>query len=504
MPNVIAFDGGLSLRIDPSLIKNNQAQHLVNVDTNPIILKSSKNFTKIDIPIGHYAKKFANVWLGSNKARQYVEYENILYFTEDSSEAKYYHNGSAKKLGIDRPTKLNVTDLDTLNTGKLSAGTIKYILTYYNSELDIESAGSDISDEKSIIADKSIRLRNLPVSIDSQVTHKRLYRLGANLTSPTLVAEIENSKTIYIDDTPDTEATRILTTTNSYPAEIGMTHLVESYSIFFGLVNNELRFSNIDEPHGWPPENSFKLREIGTGLLVIPQGILIFTNNLTYLLRGNNLDNFTLLLISEHQGCINGNTCSVVKNAPLWVSYDGICTFQNGYVQVISKSLLGKLNLSVKQSTVYDEQYILLKQDGSILILDMRHGIRFYELKYDTNIDGLAVNEGKLYFISSGYLNEAFTGDLVSFDYTSPVFTEGNHTEIKIYNKIYLKCNGAFKVKIFIDETLVLTKDVSGDKTFELTPPVEKQRGYNIYVSISGIGKVYSINIKPLGAQYGN
>ncbi len=503
MPHITAFDGGLSLRVDPSLLKSNEAQHLKNVDPNPIVLKSTTDFASTSISIGSYAKYFGDVWLSSSNPRQYIEYENVLYYTEENKFAGYYSNGNARTLGIERPDKIT-SELRGVGSDIL-IGVFTYTLTYYNSDNGFESANSEYSEKFTVTEGNYVSFSDLPVSIDPKVTHKRLYMLGGSFETPVLVAEIANS-VIHTTNTPtdDIQNVRLLQTFKNYPPDLGMQFLVEAYGIFFGLVGSEVRFSDLDKPNAWPKENVFKLRGIGTGLLVIPQGILIFTQNLTYLLVGTNIKSFSLMLVSEYQGCINGDACSVVRNAPLWVSYDGICTIQNGYVQVISRMLLGKTTLDVKQSVVYDEQYFLLRQDGSILVLDIRNGFRFYELLFTEKVDGLTVSKGVLYFISRGVLNEAFIGDPLEFEYTSPVFTDGDHTEIKKYNKVFIRANGDFIVKLYIDENLALTKSISGNKTFDLTPPTNKQSGYNFYVNITGIGTVYSIRAKPLGTQYGN
>ena len=38
------FDGGLSTRVDPTLIQLNSAQVFINVDPNSVVLKSAKNY----------------------------------------------------------------------------------------------------------------------------------------------------------------------------------------------------------------------------------------------------------------------------------------------------------------------------------------------------------------------------------------------------------------------------------------------------------------------------
>lgn len=624
MTQVNNFDGGLSLRIDPSLIKVNEAQRLVNVDPNPVVLRSGKAFTASNTNIGNNFYNFNNSWVSSANYRDYVEYESRLYYTESGQTPKVYTT-SEYKLGIDKPSSEPAVDnsnnpivdengkqfkgivvqkstldnnsipvtlqqtafgnlpagtvnykitlvsnnvnvhtvdksiavsgsnisvslafaqnfgtkvrvyrgysgtyrlvseltlelatevIDKVNdisanleysTGSATVeGTVRYAETFYNNNLDFESAPSLYTEEYSVLNGELIRLTNLATTTDTQVTHRRIYRLGGNLVSMVRIAELPISQTEYFDYTSDINATEVLTTQNHYPPESNMHSLTEMYSIFFGIVDNELRFSEIDEPNVWPPENSLKLRQNGTGLLVIPQGLLVFTKTMTYLLTGTNKAQFSLILVSEQQGCLTNKSCQVVKNAPLWVSHDGICTLESGYISVLSKPLLGKTYFDVAQSIVYDEQYFLLKADGSLFVLDMRSGFRFYELNYEANIDGLAVYDGQLYFASGGKLCTAFTGAELSFQYISPVYIDGNHAEAKMYHHIYIRANGTFTVKLYIDSELALTKELSGNKTFDLMPPTDKQRGYACHFEIEGTGIVYTLDTQPLGVQNGS
>lgn len=623
MTQVNNFDGGLSLRIDPSLIKINEAQQLVNVDPNPVVLKSARTFTASEIDISDSFYKFKDTWISDNN-RDYVEYEDKLYFTEADNKPQKFTHIKAYNLGIDAPVKVlavddqgepllddqgeqfnglafnkddlsehshipvaissatdgdlpvstltkykisfladdkniysinkeftttdtavkfvfekysgikirlhreyngtyyklasitldeqrTITDLvldisgnDIYQEDQTAKGVIQYTVTYYNENDGTESAPMEYSNELNINAGTVIKVLNIPLSDDAQVTHRRLYRLGGNLINMTLVAELDNNTDHYYDYTSDVNATEILTTQKHYPPENTMHSLTEAYSIFFGIVDNEVRFSEIDEPDVWPPENSIKLGKNGTGLLPIPQGLLMFTESETYLLTGTNKAQFSRLLITKRQGCLTHKSCQVVKNAPLWVSHEGICTLQSGYVQVLSKPLLGKTLFDIKQSSVYDEQYILLKNDGTLFILDMRAGFRFYELNFSTIITGIGTFEGKLYLANNGKLCEAFTGDLLAFSYTSPQYIENNHAESKMYNNVYIRANGTFTVKMYIDNELVLIQSIDGNTTFDLTPPTDKQRGYSCHFNIEGTGTIYTIDTNPLGRQNGS
>lgn len=622
MAQVNNFDGGLSLRIDPSLIKVNEAQHLVNVDPNPVVLCSAKTFTtvvpSVDVASSFY--RFKNSWVSDNNT-DYVEYEDSLYSTQVGSKPQKFDAVKSYDLGISAPIPVLavdssdipildvqgeqfkglvikpvdflpgfITSISAKDNGDLIVGeynykittvnnhnntsevnksftlgsgsaieikieelssvkvrvyreyngtyykiadttlderkvitdlkldisnnvqytairttksTLQYTVTYYNEADGTESAPMKYSNELEVSHGTVINVTNIPKSDDAQVTHRKIYRLGGNLIGMTLVAKLDNTIDSFYDYTSDINATEVLTSQNHYQPDSNMHSLTEAYSIFFGIVGNEVRFSEIGEPDVWPPENSIKLGKAGTGMLPVTQGVLLFTQNETYLLTGTNKAQFSRILITKRQGCLANKSCQVVKNTPLWVSHEGICTLQNGHVQVLSKPLLGRTSIDVLQSTVYDEQYFLLKTDGTLLVLDVRSGFRFYQLKFTDSIGGVGTFEGKLYFAVGGKLSEAFTGDNMTLEYTSPLFIEGNHSNHKMYNNVYIRANGVFTVKMFIDGELALTQDISGNTTFDLTPPTDKQRGYGCHFNIVGVGTVYTINNKILGKQNG-
>lgn len=617
MTTISSFDGGISIRIDPSLIKINEAQTLVNVDPNPIILSSAKGSTSLSIAAKDYIYKLNNVWYSSNNARNYLEFNGTLYYTE-SGRAYYIKNNESYNLGIEKPESVkaydsnnnpivgsdnqqfiglsfNIEDYDfskisksfITTSGNLPSdnynykltvvrgyddvaesnfvfsvaggaiitlsGTkglklrlyrdysgykkiaevtlgdtpnviydtvfqlptigafsglknltvsIQYTVTLYNLNNGYESPPLDYSKEYEINTGKSVRIRNFPTTTDQQVTHYRLYRIGGSLTSMGLIAEIPVNSFEYIDVASDIEATSILESFSYYPSPEGISFIDQAYGIFFGIVGNELRFTDIGMPNSWPPENSFKLSDIATGVLAIPQGILVFTKTTTNIILGTNKTQFTKTLISSKIGCLIGHSCQVVKNSPIWVSYEGICTLQNGYVQVLSKPLLGKITFLVKQSVLYDEQYILLLDSGELYILDLRNGFRFYTIKIP-NLTGIYSDGEKLYGVISGTLHTLFTGELLSLEYLSPVLIEDNHSEYKVYNNIYIRSKGNFTVTVYIDDENVLTKEITGNTTHDIKVPASKQRGYSCSLKIVGIGKVYTIDLKALGRQNG-
>ena len=97
------FDGGLSTRLDASLIKSNEAVVYSNIDNTAHTLKNTSSFTKSSIEATDNAYKFKGNWLSSVNERDYVEYGGKLYFTEQDSVPKKFNGTVTSNLGIAAP-----------------------------------------------------------------------------------------------------------------------------------------------------------------------------------------------------------------------------------------------------------------------------------------------------------------------------------------------------------------------------------------------------------------
>ena len=274
-----------------------------------------------------------------------------------------------------------------------------------------------------------------------------------------------------------------MSSSDHLPLPSGAVGLIEYQSIFFAILGDRVVYSDIGEPNVFPPNNDIDFRRSVTGLLPISEGVLVFTEAETYILTvGVNLEltppiEITRPLITDTQGCINRRSCRNLKNVPLWISNDGICTFENGFVQVISRTLLGKHRYDIKDSAVYDQQYILLLQDNSFLIFDYRtNNINFHKVSNTGfTVESLHADSGNLYMVgrSSGSDNLVYTvfggSDNMSMNYESVSITEGSNSVVKYYDKIYIKYKGNISFSLYVNggATPILSKSLeSSDELY--------------------------------------
>ncbi|PIR06686.1 MAG: hypothetical protein COV55_02935 [Candidatus Komeilibacteria bacterium CG11_big_fil_rev_8_21_14_0_20_36_20] len=499
------FSGGLATRKDETLVMPNEALLYKNIDNAKGNLTSIKDYTLSGTAIDRWFYKFSDTWYSSTNDREYIEYNNKLYWSEKENYAQKVVSGTVKPLGITAPT-VKLTTVDG-GTGSISTSseTLQYMYTFYDSSEGIESAPSPVSDELSLSANKEVDISDFQTSSNVFVDKIRIYRIGADATDFTLIVEIDNGDTTYTDNIQTINAIGTILSTYDYtPPPVGLRYFTEAYGIIFAAKNNYLYFSEIGLPDAWPAANTILISGIITGIAAIPDGLAIYINSKAYLLLGTSSANFRLVLLSAEHGCINHNTIKVVKNTLIWVSSDGICSLSGG-IQVVTKEKLGRISLNTISATVYSEQYMLTLTDGSLFIFDLRFNpFIFKTIEFNTvEVYNLGVFDNVLYGVINEQIATLFTGRQIDFYYESPVLADGEPSNIKLYNNIYVSAEGEFLFDIYIDGVKVLNKKLNGDRIFELKVPQEYQRGSDIQFKIQGTGVIKEIEYKIAGRENG-
>lgn len=525
------FNGGLSTRMDASLIASNEAVRYINIDNTDVTLKSANDFKRTSQEARDYFYKFKNRWLTSYVPRDYLEYDSVLYYTEENNKAQKTKDGLViRNLGIYAPISNPLFEVDNVTpvldgNGNQVIGpyavaddpdvgespisatdlVVTYCYTYYNSDDDTESAPSPLGNELTLVAGKVVILSNLKPSNDVQVTHMRIYRLQGGLgTTFQLALQVPNNVTTVRDAIGSTELTRVLDSEDNQPPPLNLKYLTEAYGVLFGVVDNQLYYSKIGKPNYWPPGQSFKFKANITGLLPIQNGIFVFILSQAFMLIGSTIADFEVIPISTEYGCNSHKSCRLVKNQPVWSCLDGIASWSNGYIQVISKDKLGKLTFDIKNTAVWDETYFILDTAGNLLAMDLRFNLlAFKNYDFVDKIIDIGVFDGIFYGIASDTVIEMFNGDSLTFSWRSGKLAEGTITMTKTYNVIYVRYKGEFEFKVFINGKEVINRKLLGEENVEVKVPQDLQRGEFIEFDIVGKGKIWEIEYKPVGRQNG-
>lgn len=392
--------------------------------------------------------------------------------------------------------------LDNDDFGPLD-GTYSYVYTFYDNNKGVESAPSAVSAELEVLGG-AIQVGNLAISSNSTVTHKILYRVGGNVGEFTQVAKLANSVTSYLDEVKDTDLDDTQLSSDSYDAPpSGLKYLIEAYAMLFGVVGTKLYYTPIGVPDAWPGDYYIEIGETITGIGAAANGLLVFTKYKTYLISGTGPTSLIKYLLSGDQGCLSHYSIATTQGSLFWTSTDGICTSSGGIPQVVTKSVLGKVNLDPVRAVVFDEVYYCLNSDGSVLAIDYRYSgavIKWLE----PGVDSLVVANDKLYGHLDGYLYELFAStELEEFKYKSPRLTEGVATVLKTYKKIFIYSKGVIELKVYIDDVLVAVGNYTDEDTHTIQVPQELQRGCFIQFEVTGTGTVYEISYDAGGSKNG-
>jgi len=492
------FTGGLNLRLSPHLIGQNEGVVYTNIDAVKGALAPLNLDTNLGIPVSKYIYNFKDNWISSNSYKDYVEFQEKLYYSDGVSIPQKSINGTVyQNLGIKKPSNKPTI---TFNSGTTPfTGTYQYCYTYYNSIDGTESQPSAFSLELSG-AGLSINVTVI-ASTDSQVDKIRVYRLGNNISLMSLVASISNISQTYIDIWPDTSIDgSILDSYNNGQAPVGLNYLTEANAMLFGAVKDKLWYSEVAYVNSWNDFNYIDFDSEITGIGNTQNGLLVFTKYKTYIVTGNSPSTLSKYLLDGKQGCISHKSIAFAKNTLVWASSDGICASSGGVIEVISREKLNKINLTnIKDSIVLEDIYYL-SYDNTTIMADFRFGIVFSKL--DISPDSFFLYSDIVYY-SNITLHSMFTSLLPrSLEFTSGLYSDGSITNLKNYKTLYINSTGNLTLSTYINNTLVSTQQlVNGVEEIKL--PQQSRLGYNIRFNILGTGTVNEIEYKAEGRQNG-
>lgn len=496
------FNSGLSTRLAPELISPNEALVCSNVDTLTGQLKSELGPSNEIALIGTNPFYFTegDEWFFNANEIDYLVYQRKLYSVDDVNGARKYIDGTWYNLGIEEPGTASSASVGTGTSGL--DGVYQYTYTYYNETDGTESQPAPLSDELTV-AGEDVNVTYV-ASLDPQVTHIKIYRIGGALLSFQEIAEVANTSGTYNDTSGDLDTTGgVLATSLNGRPPAGLRYLTESYGTFFGAVGSKLYFSrDIGNPNYWPEPNYINFEDTITGVKESGAGVIVCTYYKTYIMTGTNIASFNKQLLSASQGCINYKTMVSLGGEVLFVSTDGICAASGGGVQVLSRNKLGVQFFDTINAIAHKEVYYVQLADNSILALDIRFGGIFK--KFDFNTTWLVLANDKLYGSIAPAVFELFACNQVEYTYSTGNITDGASSMLKSYDEIYLSLEGEHTIDIYIDDIFVASRTVSGAaKPVEISIPQDMQQGSRIRFVMSGIGTIrelqYNVTVKTNG-----
>ena len=489
-----SFNKGLNNVKSPNLLSTSESVICDNVDISkgaliPLNIDITDNTIVLNSIIN-----YKNSWV-TDLDTYYVIYREILYKAKPDKLYKY-DGVNEYTVGIEAPTSAPTY---TTGAGNLT-GTYRYCYTYYNSADGTESEPSPYTGDI-VLSSNNVTLTFIS-STNAQTDSIRIYRIGGNISVMSLVDTIPNTTTSYTDNIADNAIDGLIlaSSTNGMPPA-GIKYLTLHNAMLFGAVGDKLYFSKIGQPNAWSEFDFIDFDYNITGMGVTPNGLVVFTENTSHIILGNTADTFSKFLLSDKIGCIEHRTVKSMSNVLVWLSTSGICISSGSSINTISRDAIDFNTFGTpKCAEVIDDIYYLAFSD-KMLVFDNRFGRTFYTI--DLIAEALAVYNGKLWFNSVGLLYQFNAGTTKrTMHYKSPVLIEGYYSMVKYYNTIYVYSIGQLEFKVYIDNTLVLTYQLT-DGGNEIKLPQINKLGYSIQFEVTGTGSLYEIEYKVEGRQNG-
>ncbi len=172
----------------------------------------------------------------------YFHTQNGICFYNSINTQKKLVSSTVSDVGLARPTTA-----PTIAAGAAGVLTGDYaVKVSYETADGLESNLSDLSNSVTLSAEK-LDYTNIPISPDSRVTKRNLYRTTAGGASVWYIATIEdNTTTTYTDNLPDAETGDLGTNTRGVPNQGAIAEGCNNRQFWIGAVNQNIsRFSEI-------------------------------------------------------------------------------------------------------------------------------------------------------------------------------------------------------------------------------------------------------------------
>lgn len=462
--------------------------HITTDLNDTIVLKAEKAITAVqEISIG----------LSS--------YENVTLFKVYRLYASDYRYVGGSQAAAVTDSKLDVSGNSKTTTISSDPLEINYVYTYYSSVSGFESAPSVYSNDISVWVN-NVTVTGFTPSTDPTVDTIKLYRVGNTLTNLYHVASIPDTSSVYVDTKSDLDVLDgdgLLETEGRIKPPDGLKFLTEYSGALFGCIDSTLYFSEPGTVDVWSSYNFIEFPEHITGFGSTQNGLLVFSRNKTYILTGESLSTYSKFLLHGSQGCITHNTVSYVDNNLLWLSLDGICISTGASIELLSWKSLGKVNVEPITSEVYESQYYLFHDEGTIII-DFRQGVLFYTLDlivrgayYDSFFD-------KLYILQPDSIGmySYNTGEALTYTYQTGDIADNGLTNLKVYKNFYIYTEGTNVITVRINGNIVQSLTLEPGFN-DIKVPQTKQQGYFCSLEFSGTGAILEVEFKYEGRQNG-
>jgi hypothetical protein len=221
-----------------------------------------------------------------------------------------------------------------------------------------------------------IALTRIPVSSDTQVVARRIYRTVGNGSVWLFLDEIlDNTSTTYTDIVADgslgnetAPQAGDYADDNSVPPKCGIVKAWKKTIFLAGDAQNPytLYYSEDDEGESFPLINALELDEKITGIYESYSGLVIETETGKWQLIGSNPD-FSLDKIIHGVGCVGRRACGTARTVGYSVDRDGMRIFDLSDTKKISEPIRDKYDDDLNKANIELIHTVHLRSRNSIV-----------------------------------------------------------------------------------------------------------------------------------------
>ena len=407
--------GGISPKVSPRLLADNQAQTALNcsVFSGTLIPLSNvgasvTTLTKVGTPLtiyrfGQDTVSDTNYWFhwttDVDVARSQIAGDASEWtFYTDGTQPKATYNTLAlsgsdyptvsRPLGLPAPTSACSVSAGAVPVGSTATPeTRNYTYTMVSKEagFEFESAPAAASLDVDAVPAQPITVGTF-ASIPSgyNVTHRRIYRATAG--TYLFVAEITAATTSYVDTMLAEDLGEAIPTTTWLPPPDTLKGLINlPGGVMAGFKGRDVYFCDPYHPHAWPVQYMQSLDYPVVGLGRMDTTLAVMTTGVPYLIQGSHPDSMTVVKSELEQACASKRSIVSFNGAVIYASPDGL------------------VMLSSNGSKIITEQYFTRAQWQAYFLPTSIHAYQ-HDLKYIGFYNNGTTSGGFIYDTTSGVL----------------------------------------------------------------------------------------------------
>lgn len=295
---------------------------------------------------------------GSGQTNSPAGIQQGYFYPEDhsvkSTKFEFYVSTSATGLSGIRLDRLEKYDEGALVASPSGSGSITGVYSYkvvYVSKYGQLSNAGPKSVDITAASHGQINLTRIPVSPDTQVVARRIYRTVGNGSVWLFLDEIlDNISTTYTDTTADGSLSNETppqagdyADDNAVPPKCGIVKSWKKTVFMAGDPQSPqtLYYSEDNEPESFPLINALELDEKITGIYESYAGLVVETETGKWQIIGDNPD-FSLDKIVHGVGCVGRRACGTARSVGYAVDRDGMRLFDLNEAKKLSEVIRDK------------------------------------------------------------------------------------------------------------------------------------------------------------------